>query len=329
MMSRRIRPLAWAAAAALVLAAWATACSREPISPEVVGILAGKGGPSASPTVTGTDPAEAPQGTTLDVRVFGTNFDRGSKAELGIGGVVTTKVKTNGTSFVSSNELVANITVADDADTGLYDVIVTISSGKKGIGTEMFEVKAGTAGEKTYTFDDDISLYKVRSDARGTYVARVDCVAAFSDVTGLAMLRTIRNSPVCQAQVRGVWRFLSIDNTGIDLDQDGTAESSEAAPASFATSELYAHNATTTPVSGTVFHVNSDGTTTADFEWFVTYANRAPISTDPVTGAKTLTLTGSAAAADICRVDQRTGKCTKSPPTRVVLPFRVTVAPKP
>jgi len=41
---------------------------------------------------------------------------------------------------VSSRELVANITIASDADPALYDVIVTAASGKPGIGTESFEV---------------------------------------------------------------------------------------------------------------------------------------------------------------------------------------------
>jgi hypothetical protein len=42
---------------------------------------------------------------------------------------------------VSSSELRANITIANVADTGLYDVLVTTSKGKKGIGSELFTVK--------------------------------------------------------------------------------------------------------------------------------------------------------------------------------------------
>jgi Tol biopolymer transport system component len=102
----------------------------------------GKGGPGGSGdvTVSATDPPGAPQDTTLDVRVFGTNFDRGSRADFALGGVVGPEVKTNSTRFVSSTELIANITIAATADTGRYDVIVTTSRGKKGIGTEMFAI---------------------------------------------------------------------------------------------------------------------------------------------------------------------------------------------
>lgn len=120
-----------------------TACSDQPpTSPRVPRIEAAKGGSGGGdPTVDAIDPTNAPQDTTLDVRVFGTNFDRDSRADLALDGAVSEKVKTNRTRFVSSKELIANVTIATDALTGLYDVIVTVSSGKKGIGTEMFEVK--------------------------------------------------------------------------------------------------------------------------------------------------------------------------------------------
>ena len=188
----------------------------------------------------------------------------------------------------------------------------------------------GTAGPKTYTFDDG-AAFKVRSDGRGAYVNGVDCVTARSEITGFSQLRTIRNSTVCLAQVRSQWRFLTIDNTGVDLDQDGiVAEPADAAPARFITTELFGHNATTTPVQIGVFHVNPDattgGTTTADAEWVIQYQKSAPISTDPGTGARTITLSGSDAAADICRRDPRTGKLTNCGPTGVLLPFRVTVS---
>jgi len=78
---------------------------------------------------------------TLDVHIFGSGFDKGSTAQWAIKGVPSSKVVTNSTSYVSSRELVANITIAADADVAYYDVIVTAaSSGKPGIGTEQFEV---------------------------------------------------------------------------------------------------------------------------------------------------------------------------------------------
>jgi hypothetical protein len=92
-------------------------------------------------SVTSTDPNKAHQDTTLDVRVVGSGFDQGSRAEWAIAGVPTAKVRTNSTRFVNSKELVANITIALDADPVLYDVQVITSRGKKGIGTELFQVQ--------------------------------------------------------------------------------------------------------------------------------------------------------------------------------------------
>jgi probable HAF family extracellular repeat protein len=111
---------------------------------------------ASDPTVTATDPASGPQDSTLNVRVLGSGYDQGSRADFALAGVVDpTKVKTNSTLFVSSKELVANITIAQDATVALYDVIVTTAKGKKGIGTERFFVRAvndiGTLGGGTST----------------------------------------------------------------------------------------------------------------------------------------------------------------------------------
>ena len=95
---------------------------------------------SGDPTVAGADPAAAPQDTTLDVLVFGSNYDQGSRVDFARGGVVDPKLKVNSTTFRSSRELVANVTVAPDAATVSYDIVVTKSTGKKGIGTERFAV---------------------------------------------------------------------------------------------------------------------------------------------------------------------------------------------
>jgi hypothetical protein len=95
---------------------------------------------AAGPTVTGADPAAASQDTTLDVHVFGTGFDRGSKVAFTRDGLVDPKLHVNGTQYGTSGELIANVTVSADAATVSYDIMVTTSSGKKGIGTELFAV---------------------------------------------------------------------------------------------------------------------------------------------------------------------------------------------
>ena len=98
------------------------------------------GGSTGSPTVTSTSPSSSTRGVTLDVRIFGSGFDAGSQAQWAIDSVPSSKVSVNSTRYVSTGEVVANITVAEDADLALYDVIVVTGSGKPGIGTETFEV---------------------------------------------------------------------------------------------------------------------------------------------------------------------------------------------
>ena len=90
--------------------------------------------------MTATVPNTAPQDTTLDVQVSGSGFDRGSRVDMALDGVVTPRVKTNSTRFVNKSTLVANITIAVDAEPDLYDVQVTTTKGKRGIGIELFEI---------------------------------------------------------------------------------------------------------------------------------------------------------------------------------------------
>jgi len=92
-------------------------------------------------TVTSTDPSAAPTDTTLDVQVIGSGFDNGSVASFLLNGVADPRVRVNSTRFVKSTRVVANLTIAVDAVTGLYDVAVATRSGPKGIGTELFAIK--------------------------------------------------------------------------------------------------------------------------------------------------------------------------------------------
>jgi probable HAF family extracellular repeat protein len=118
-----------------------SSCSPEAPTSPAVPIDAARA--PTGPTVTSADPTSAPQNTTLDVRVLGTGYDQGSRAVWALDGdtaLATTKVKTNSTRYVSSKELVANITIAADAPLDLYDIVAVTSSGKKGIGIERFTV---------------------------------------------------------------------------------------------------------------------------------------------------------------------------------------------
>ena len=94
----------------------------------------------ADPVVSSADPAAAERDTTLDVRVLGSGFDAGSQAEFLLDGAAVPGVITNRTTYRSSRELLANITISANAVAERYDIRVTTSRGKKGIGTELFAV---------------------------------------------------------------------------------------------------------------------------------------------------------------------------------------------
>lgn len=96
--------------------------------------------------VTGTDPAEAEQGESVDVRIFGEGFAEGSVASWERDGVADTLIVVSSVTFVSETELVASISVARETDIGLYDVAVTrkrkkgVGSEAKAIGADIFQV---------------------------------------------------------------------------------------------------------------------------------------------------------------------------------------------
>jgi hypothetical protein len=67
-------------------------------------------------------------------------------------------VRTNSTTFVSSTELVANVTIASDAQLDFWDVQIALAGGKNGVGSELFEVTSaqilgsGTTGGDAYVY---------------------------------------------------------------------------------------------------------------------------------------------------------------------------------
>lgn len=95
--------------------------------------------------VKAVDPDSVPQDTTLNIRILGSGFDASAKAEFLLNGVPDPGVRTNSTRFVTTTEVIANVTVSLDAVPDLYDAQVTLlAGGKKGIGTEMLAVLAFT-----------------------------------------------------------------------------------------------------------------------------------------------------------------------------------------
>lgn len=115
---------------------FAVACAEPPAAPDVPSFAQAVAGP----TVTATAPNESIRDTTLDVRVLGSGFDAGSRADFLLAGAADAKVRTNSTRFVSSGEVVANITIDADAVPAYRDVAVTTTTGKKGVGSEAFVV---------------------------------------------------------------------------------------------------------------------------------------------------------------------------------------------
>ena len=135
----------------------------------------GSGGAAADPAVTATDPTSAPQDTTITLRVLGTGYDRGSKVELLLNGQSLTTIKTNSTKYVNSTELAANITIAADALVDSYDVAVTTSTGRRGVGTELFAVRVrGNTDLDSHanwtfysTLSDGVTATGIYGDGRG------------------------------------------------------------------------------------------------------------------------------------------------------------------
>ncbi|HEX9166730.1 MAG TPA: hypothetical protein VF862_12530 [Gemmatimonadales bacterium] len=133
------------------------------------------GNATGDPVVTATDPTAAPQDTTLDLRVFGSGYDRGSTVELLLGGQSVGTIRTNSTRYIKSTELVANVTISASAAVATYDVAVTTSRGRKGIGTEMFAVRikgnADLDSRANWTFygtmSDGATATRLYGDGRG------------------------------------------------------------------------------------------------------------------------------------------------------------------
>jgi hypothetical protein len=121
--------------------------------------------------VTAADPASTVQGTVnLNVRVTGKGFKNGAKAKWLVSGTTDTGgVTVNSTTFVSSTEVTANITVADTATVANFDIQVLNSDGRGGKGTELFAVIAKTQQVScgTDVTNLSISIYKY-TDATNT-----------------------------------------------------------------------------------------------------------------------------------------------------------------
>ena len=171
-----------------------TACQESSVTDEVPAVPELAGGTVTDVTVTGATPPTAPADTTLDVQISGAGFDRGSVAAFEINGVTDPKLRVNSTRYSRSTLLIANVTIAVDAVTTTYDIAVTTSKGKKGIGTELFAVTEPNVTATWLIPLADGSL-GVRSDGQfgdGTYSAYANGVCGVE--AGIAATASSSNS---------------------------------------------------------------------------------------------------------------------------------------
>lgn len=179
-----------------VLVATSLGCNgSDATGPSVTGteveILAAKGGIPGGPTQTDdvtvdeSDPREASQDTTLAVRVFGSGFEPGAEVRFLISGKATEKVVTHSTTFVSSDEVVADVSIALDADTVFYDIEVANGPRRRGVGTELFKVN-----EKETATLRDASGDGLTSDGLGIYTNEIDDVLIHITDEGQIYFRT-------------------------------------------------------------------------------------------------------------------------------------------
>jgi FG-GAP-like repeat len=108
---------------------------------------------SAQIQVNSTNPNTVPQGTTnLNITVGGNGFKKGAKAQWFVTGTINPGgVTVNSTTFNSSSQLTANITVATNATISGFDVQVTNADGRTGKGTDLFAVVQGSNNANSCT----------------------------------------------------------------------------------------------------------------------------------------------------------------------------------
>jgi hypothetical protein len=149
-----------------------TACeTREPTQPSAAASSAasfGKtGGTGTSVSVTSVNPDSGALSMTLDVSVNGNGFSNGMAAVWQFAGVADpSQIKTNSTRYVSTKQLVANITISGTATSGQWDVAV-YSGTKTGVGSEVGVLKKGfqvTDPTPTWIYPLDDAGLGVRSD---------------------------------------------------------------------------------------------------------------------------------------------------------------------
>ena len=141
-------------------------------------------------SVTSTNPPFADVGTTVDVHVFGSGFSNGAQVTWLLHGVANSaKVRTNSTTFVSSSELIANITVSADADLAFWDVQVALIGGKNGVGSELHEItSARILGSGSVSGDSYVYGMTDQQQVAGYFTGGAGGAFVYDDALGMVNL---------------------------------------------------------------------------------------------------------------------------------------------
>jgi hypothetical protein len=145
------------------------------------------GGGSTDVVVSSLAPDSATQGLTLDVTIAGSGFTSDMDATWELDGIADpAQVRTNKTTYVSSKQLIANITIAPDATPDRWDIRVMSRGGKGGIGIEMFKVILDGTSDWLFPTDDaGLDVQSDRQNVSGGYSVYAD---GHCNVTGWIFL---------------------------------------------------------------------------------------------------------------------------------------------
>lgn len=171
---------------------------------------------SSAVSLSSVAPDSGALSTTLDVKVNGNGFADGMVVIWQRSGVPdAAQIRTNSTRWVSSKQMIANITISSSAISGDWDVALYMG-GKTGIGSEMAELKNGfkvTDPTATWKFPVDDASLSIQSDhlyQSGTSFDYVNGVCNLSTTifmststsSGDATLNTGSNGGKCSRRFR-------------------------------------------------------------------------------------------------------------------------------
>lgn len=117
-------------------------------------------------TVRSADPSSAVQGTTeLDVVINGAGFDNSAAVRFLVTGTESQGgIRVNAVRVRGSKKIIANITVAADAEVADFDIEVTLSRSRGGKGTTLFRVEEKTTGSGHSELSANFCLALVGAD---------------------------------------------------------------------------------------------------------------------------------------------------------------------